>query len=195
MRRNRPAISRRPLCGDHSLVPAVRAVSAQWQPAPARIRYKLAWMQCLEDRSVALLAEENPLFADLRFQHFSAVRRACHAGTQWREDALFKPGIPVPQWATPCWRLPEQRAFVARTQGRALQLLGLSSGARGTATNGNPTNHFLLTPAIADSPCDDCPKIRQGRAGGREKPSQITCRSWSTVDSESLSNCTEPNPF
>ncbi len=101
--------------GDHSSVRLCGLYLPNGNPAPGpKYDYKLAWMQRLEDRARALLAEETPF---LLTGDFNIIPQAEDAATPdaWREDALFRPE------SRAAWRrllaLGLTEAFRARTQG------------------------------------------------------------------------------
>ena len=135
-------------------------------PAPGpKYDYKLAWMQRLEDRARALLAEETPF---LLTGDFNIIPQAEDAATPdaWREDALFRPE------SRAAWRrllaLGLTEAFRARTQGPGHYSFWDYQAGAWNRNNGIRIDHFLLSPAIADS-LRDCQIDKDVR--GREKPS------------------------
>ncbi len=127
--------------------------------------YKLAWMQRLEDRARALLAEETPF---LMTGDFNIIPQAEDAATPdaWREDALFRPE------SRAAWRrllaLGLTEAFRARTQGPGHYSFWDYQAGAWNRNNGIRIDHFLLSPVIADC-LRDCQIDKDIRA--REKPS------------------------
>jgi exodeoxyribonuclease-3 len=127
--------------------------------------YKLAWMQRLEDRARALLAEETPF---LMTGDFNIIPQAEDAATPdaWREDALFRPE------SRAAWRrllaLGLTDAFRARTQGPGHYSFWDYKAGAWNRNNGIRIDHFLLSPVIADC-LRDCQIDKDIRA--REKPS------------------------
>ena len=152
--------------GDHSSVRLCGLYLPNGNPAPGpKYDYKLAWMQRLEDRARALLAEETPF---LLTGDFNIIPQAEDAATPdaWREDALFRPE------SRAAWRrllaLGLTEAFRARTHGPGHYSFWDYQAGAWNRNNGIRIDHFLLSPAIADS-LRDCQIDKDVR--GREKPS------------------------
>jgi exodeoxyribonuclease-3 len=127
--------------------------------------YKLAWMQRLENRARALLAEETPF---LMTGDFNIIPQAEDAATPdaWREDALFRPESRAAWHRLLALGLTE--AFRARTQGPGHYSFWDYQAGAWNRNNGIRIDHFLLSPVIADC-LRDCQIDKDIRA--REKPS------------------------
>jgi len=127
--------------------------------------YKLAWMQRLENRARALLAEETPF---LMTGDFNIIPQAEDAATPdaWREDALFRPESRAAWHRLLALGLTE--AFRARTQGPSHYSFWDYQAGAWNRNNGIRIDHFLLSPVIADC-LRDCQIDKDIRA--REKPS------------------------
>jgi exodeoxyribonuclease-3 len=127
--------------------------------------YKLAWMQRLENRARALLAEETPF---LMTGDFNIIPQAVDAATPdaWREDALFRPESRAAWHRLLALGLTE--AFRARTQGPGHYSFWDYQAGAWNRNNGIRIDHFLLSPVIADC-LRDCQIDKDIRA--REKPS------------------------
>ncbi|SFD73288.1 exodeoxyribonuclease-3 [Sulfitobacter brevis] len=135
-------------------------------PAPGpKYDYKLAWMARLQARAEALLAAETPF---LMTGDYNIIPQAEDAATPevWREDALFRPE------SRAAWRrlinLGLTDAFRARTQGPGHYSFWDYQAGAWNRNNGIRIDHFLLSPACADT-------LRDGQIDrdvrGRDKPS------------------------
>lgn len=135
-------------------------------PAPGpKYDYKLAWMQRLRARAVALLAEEMPA---LMAGDYNVIPMAADAARPdaWRDDALFRP-----ESRTAFRRvlnLGFTDAFRARMQGPGQYSFWDYQQACWERNDGIRIDHHLLTPQAADL-LVDCWIERAAR--GREKPS------------------------
>ena len=130
-----------------------------------KFAYKLAWMTRLEARAKELLAEETPF---LMTGDYNIIPQAEDAATPdaWREDALFRPE------SRKAWRrllaLGLTEAFRARTQGPGHYSFWDYQAGAWNRNNGIRIDHFLLSPAVADT-LRDCQIDKDIRA--RDKPS------------------------
>ena len=133
--------------------------------AGGKYAYKLNWMARLEERARALLGEEMPF---LMAGDYNIIPQAEDAATPdaWREDALFR------QTSRAAFRklcaLGLTDAFRARTQGPGHYSFWDYQAGAWNRNNGIRIDHFLLSPAIADS-LRDCQIDKDVR--GRDKPS------------------------
>jgi exodeoxyribonuclease-3 len=127
--------------------------------------YKLAWMQRLQNRASALLAEETPFLMTGDFNIIPQAEDAANPAA-WREDALFRPE------SRAAWRsllaLGLTEAFRARIQGPGHYSFWDYQAGAWNRNNGIRIDHFLLSPACADM-LRDCQIDKDIR--GREKPS------------------------
>lgn len=127
--------------------------------------YKLNWMARLEARARALLADETPF---LMAGDYNIIPQAEDAATPdaWRDDALFR------QTSRAAFRrlcaLGLTDAFRARTQGPGHYSFWDYQAGAWNRNNGIRIDHFLLSPAVADS-LRDCQIDKDVR--GRDKPS------------------------
>ena len=135
-------------------------------PAPGpKYDYKLAWMERLQARAEALLAEETPF---LMAGDYNIIPQAEDAANpeSWRDDALF-----LPQ-SRAAWRrlvnLGLTDAFRARTQGPGHYSFWDYQRNSWERNNGIRIDHFLLSPQCADL-LQDCQIDKEER--GRSKPS------------------------
>jgi len=135
-------------------------------PAPGpKFDYKLAWMERLELRARALLADEVTF---LMAGDYNIIPQAEDAAKpdSWREDALFRPE------SRAAWRrllnLGLTEAFRACTQGPGHYSFWDYQAGAWNRNNGIRIDHFLLSPACADM-LRDCQIDKDVRAG--EKPS------------------------
>lgn len=135
-------------------------------PAPGpKFDYKLAWMDRLQARAEALLAEETPF---LMAGDYNIIPQAEDAAKPdgWREDALFRPE------SRAAWRrllnLGLTEAFRARTQGPGHYSFWDYQAGAWNRNNGIRIDHFLLSPACADM-LRDCQIDKDVR--GHDKPS------------------------
>ncbi len=130
-----------------------------------KFAYKLGWMARLEARARHLLAEETPF---LLTGDFNIIPQAEDAATPdaWRDDALFRPE------SRTAWRrllaLGLTEAFRARTHGPGHYSFWDYQAGAWNRNNGIRIDHFLLSPAIADT-LRDCQIDKDVRAG--DKPS------------------------
>ena len=133
--------------------------------AGGKYAYKLNWMARLEERARALLGEEMPF---LMAGDYNIIPQAEDAATPdaWREDALFR------QTSRAAFRklcaLGLTDAFRAQTQGPGHYSFWDYQAGAWNRNNGIRIDHFLLSPAIADS-LRDCQIDKDVR--GRDKPS------------------------
>ncbi len=135
-------------------------------PAPGpKYDYKLAWMQRLEHRARALLADEMPT---LMAGDYNVIPQAEDAAnpTAWEEDALY-----LPQTRAAFRRILNlgfTEAFRARTQGPGHYSFWDYQAGAWDRNNGIRIDHFLLSPACADlmTACEIDRHVR-----GRDKPS------------------------
>jgi exodeoxyribonuclease III len=133
--------------------------------AGGKFAYKLDWMARLEARAKELLAEETPF---LMTGDYNIIPQAEDAATPdaWREDALFRPE------SRKAWRrllaLGLTEAFRARTQGPGHYSFWDYQAGAWNRNNGIRIDHFLLSPAVADT-LRDCQIDKDIR--GRDKPS------------------------
>ena len=133
--------------------------------AGGKYAYKLAWMQRLQDRAKALLAEETPFLMTGDYNIIPQAEDAAKPDA-WREDALFR------LESRTAWRrliaLGLTDAFRARTQGPGHYSFWDYQAGAWNRNNGIRIDHFLLSPAVADC-LRDCQIDKDIRA--REKPS------------------------
>ncbi|MBW4960739.1 exodeoxyribonuclease III [Sulfitobacter sp. CW3] len=139
--------------------------SAGTPVAGGKYAYKLAWMQRLQDRAKALLAEETPFLMTGDYNIIPQAEDAAKPDA-WREDALFR------LESRTAWRrliaLGLTDAFRARTQGPGHYSFWDYQAGAWNRNNGIRIDHFLLSPAVADC-LRDCQIDKNIR--GREKPS------------------------
>lgn len=133
-------------------------------PGP-KYDYKLAWMERLEERARALIAEEMPA---LMAGDYNVIPQAEDAARPevWTEDALF-----LPQTRAAFRRILNlgfTEAFRARSQAPGYYSFWDYQAGAWQKNNGIRIDHLLLTPAAADlmTDCQIDSAIR-----GREKPS------------------------
>ncbi|SFS57261.1 exodeoxyribonuclease-3 [Sulfitobacter marinus] len=133
--------------------------------AGGKYAYKLAWMQRLQDRARALLAEETPFLMTGDYNIIPQAEDAAKPDA-WREDALFR------LESRTAWRrliaLGLTDAFRARTQGPGHYSFWDYQAGAWNRNNGIRIDHFLLSPAVADS-LQECQIDKDVR--GRDKPS------------------------
>ncbi|PIL20690.1 exodeoxyribonuclease III [Puniceibacterium antarcticum] len=135
-------------------------------PAPGpKYDYKLAWMERLEARARALLADEMPA---LMAGDYNVIPQAEDAANPkaWEEDALY-----LPQTRAAFRRILNlgfTEAFRARTQGPGHYSFWDYQAGAWNKNNGIRIDHFLLSPACADL-MTHCEIDKEVRA--REKPS------------------------
>ena len=135
-------------------------------PAPGpKYDYKLAWMDRLEARARALLAEETPF---LMAGDYNIIPQAEDAATpdSWRDDALFR--LESRTAFRKLVNLGLTDAFRARTQGPGHYSFWDYQAGAWNCNNGIRIDHLLLSPACADL-LRDCQIDRDIR--GRDKPS------------------------
>ena len=152
--------------GNHTAVRICGLYLPNGNPAPGpKYDYKLAWMERLRHRAKDLMDMEEPA---LMAGDYNIIPQAEDAATPdaWREDALFRPE------SRAAWRrllaLGLTEAFRARTQGPGHYSFWDYQAGAWNRNNGIRIDHFLLSPAIADS-LRDCQIDKDVR--GREKPS------------------------
>ncbi|MEM9968583.1 MAG: exodeoxyribonuclease III [Pseudomonadota bacterium] len=152
--------------GDHDALRICGLYLPNGNPAPGpKFDYKLAWMERMRRRAVALLEDETPF---LMAGDYNIIPQAEDAATPeaWREDALFR------LEARTAWRrflnLGLTEAFRARTQGGGHYSFWDYQAGAWDRNNGIRIDHFLLSPACADM-LKDCQIDRHVRA--EEKPS------------------------
>jgi len=135
-------------------------------PAPGpKYDYKLAWMERLQARAEALLADEMPA---LMAGDYNVIPQAEDAATPkaWEQDALY-----LPQTRAAFRRvlnLGFTEAFRARNPAPGQYTFWDYQAGAWEKDNGIRIDHFLLTPQAADL-LVDCQIDRAYR--GREKPS------------------------
>ncbi|MEY8830798.1 exodeoxyribonuclease III [Sedimentitalea sp. XS_ASV28] len=135
-------------------------------PAPGpKFDYKLAWMDRLRTRAVALLAQEQPA---LMAGDYNIIPQSEDAKTPdaWREDALFRPE------SRNAYRRIVNLGFTdalrARTQAPENYSFWDYQAGAWNRNNGIRIDHFLLTPQAADL-LVDCQIDKEIR--GHDKPS------------------------
>lgn len=133
-------------------------------PGP-KYDYKLAWMQRLEDRARALLAEETPF---LMAGDYNIIPQAEDARRPdaWREDALFRPESRTAYRRLLNLGLTE--AIRARHQQPELYSFWDYQAGAWNRDDGIRIDHVLLSPEAADL-MQDCGIDKEVR--GEEKPS------------------------
>lgn len=133
-------------------------------PGP-KFDYKLAWMERLQRRAQALLAEETPFLMAGDFNIIPQPEDAAHPEA-WRDDALFRPE------ARAAWRkllnLGLTDAFRARVQSPGHYSFWDYQAGAWNRNNGIRIDHLLLCPYTADW-LRDAGIDKDVR--GREKPS------------------------
>lgn len=133
--------------------------------AGGKYAYKLDWMARLEARAQELLAEEIPFLMTGDFNIIPQAEDAANPDA-WRDDALFRPE------SRAAWRrllaLGLTEAFRARIQGPGHYSFWDYQAGAWNRNNGIRIDHFLLSPAIADT-LRDCQIDKDMR--GRDKPS------------------------
>ena len=112
--------------GEHSAVRLCGLYLPNGNPVPGpKYDYKLAWMERLRQRALTLLAEETPFLMAGDYNIIPQVEDAKRPDA-WREDALFR--LDSRTAYRRLLNLGLTEAFRARTHGRTLFILGLSSG-------------------------------------------------------------------
>jgi len=100
------------------------------------------WMQRLEDRARALLAEETPFLLDpanFQFNIIPQARKNAATPDAWRRRCVVSARNPVRMRERLLALGPDRGIFVRAPKGGALQLLGLSKkGGRVNRNNGIP---------------------------------------------------------
>lgn len=135
-------------------------------PVPGgKYDYKLRWMQRLQERAVALLAEETPF---LMAGDYNIIPQAEDAKRPdaWREDALFRPESRAAFQRIVNLGLTE--AFRARNALAGQYSFWDYQAGAWNRDDGIRIDHFLLSPQAADLLLD-CQIDKEIR--GREKPS------------------------
>lgn len=152
--------------GDHSAVRICGLYLPNGNPAPGpKYDYKLAWMERLEVRARALLADEMPALMAGDYNVIPQPEDAAKPES-WTDDALY-----LPQTRAAFRRILNlgfTEAFRARTQGPGHYSFWDYQAGAWERDNGIRIDHFLLSPACADM-MSDCQIDRMVR--GREKPS------------------------
>ncbi|KIT16044.1 exodeoxyribonuclease III [Jannaschia aquimarina] len=136
-------------------------------PAPGpKYDYKLAWMERLETRARAMLAEETPFLMTGDFNVIPQDEDAA-APAKWHDDALARPETRA-AWRRLC-NLGLTEAFRTRHPGQPghYSFWDYQAGAW-DRNDGIRIDHFLLSPWVADR-MTDC--TIQTEMRGREKPS------------------------
>ena len=133
-------------------------------PGP-KYDYKLAWMERLRQRAVALLSEETPF---LMAGDYNIIPQAEDAKRPdaWREDALFR--LDSRTAYRRLLNLGLTEAFRARTHGPGHYSFWDYQAGAWNRDDGIRIDHFLMSPACADM-LRDCQIDKQVRA--EEKPS------------------------
>ena len=133
-------------------------------PGP-KYDYKLAWMERLRQRAVALLAEETPF---LMAGDYNIIPQAEDAKRPdaWREDALFR--LDSRTAYRRLLNLGLTEAFRARTHGPGHYSFWDYQAGAWNRDDGIRIDHFLMSPTCADMVVD-CQIDKQVRA--EEKPS------------------------
>lgn len=152
--------------GDHAALRICGLYLPNGNPAPGpKFDYKLAWMDRLRARAETLLAEETPF---LMAGDYNIIPQAEDAAKpeSWRDDALFRPDSR--EKFRRLLNLGLTDAFRARTQGPGHYSFWDYQAGAWNRNNGIRIDHFLLSPACADS-LRDCQIDRDVR--GRDKPS------------------------
>lgn len=152
--------------GDHAALRICGLYLPNGNPAPGpKFDYKLAWMDRLRARAETLLAEETPF---LMAGDYNIIPQAEDAAKpeSWRDDALFRPDSR--EKFRLLLNLGLTDAFRARTQGPGHYSFWDYQAGAWNRNNGIRIDHFLLSPACADS-LRDCQIDRDVR--GRDKPS------------------------
>ncbi|SEP55230.1 exodeoxyribonuclease III [Thalassovita taeanensis] len=141
-------------------------LSADGTPVPGgKYAYKLGWMQRMQTRAEALLAEEIPF---LMAGDYNIIPQAEDAKKPeaWRDDALFRPESRAAFRRLMNLGLTE--AFRARNRAPGQYSFWDYQAGAWNRDNGIRIDHFLLSPQCADM-LTDCQIDKQIR--GREKPS------------------------
>ncbi|MCC1493327.1 exodeoxyribonuclease III [Cognatishimia sp. F0-27] len=135
-------------------------------PAPGpKYDYKLAWMERLEARARALLADEMPALMAGDYNVIPQAEDAAHP-ENWREDALFRPETRAA--FRRILNLGFTEAFRARQAGPGHYSFWDYQANSWERDNGIRIDHVLLNPQAADL-LSDCSIEKQVRGG--EKPS------------------------
>lgn len=135
-------------------------------PAPGpKFDYKLAWMDRLHARAVALLAEEMPALMAGDYNIIPQAEDAARPDA-WREDALFRPDSRAA--FRRIMNLGFTEAFRSRTAGPGHYSFWDYQAGAWDKNDGIRIDHMLLTPQCADL-LRDCSIQKEVR--GREKPS------------------------
>ena len=135
-------------------------------PAPGpKYDYKLAWMEHLQKRAEALLAEETPFLMAGDYNIIPQDEDARRPEV-WQEDALARPESRAAYRRLVNLGLTE--AFRARVQGPEHYSFWDYQAGAWNKDDGIRIDHFLLSPAVADM-LVDCQIDKHIRAG--EKPS------------------------
>ncbi len=135
-------------------------------PAPGpKYDYKLAWMQRLQARAEALLAEETPFLMAGDYNIIPQDEDA-RRPEAWQEDALARPESRAAYRRLLNLGLTE--AFRARVQGPEHYSFWDYQAGAWNRDDGIRIDHFLLSPAVADILLD-CQIDKHVRA--KEKPS------------------------
>ncbi len=133
-------------------------------PGP-KYDYKLAWMERLQRRAEALLAEETPFLMAGDYNIIPQDEDA-RRPEAWQEDALARPESRAAYRKLVNLGLTE--AFRARTQGPEHYSFWDYQAGAWNRDDGIRIDHFLLSPVVADLLLD-CQIDKHVRAG--EKPS------------------------
>ena len=148
--------------GDKTAIRVCGLYLPNGNPAPGpKYDYKLAWMDRLQTRARALLAQEQPFLMAGDYNVIPQPEDAANPDA-WREDALFLPQTRAAFEALKHLGLTE--AFRARTQGPGHYSFWDYQARSWERNNGIRIDHFLLSPECADLLLD-CQIDKDVRAG------------------------------